>query len=562
MLTLPLLSGLFSTVLSVGGAHALTLPITKRAPQSSPHSTSVRIAPGNNVSGNDPFGFQSDGGFAYTGIIYVSGQPFTVQLDTGSSDLWLDTSDYSLTNLTDTQVVGSIVYVDGTGAVGNINLGNVSWGEFTVPQQAFINAPGSNATNGGEFNGLLGVGPPSLSVVESTLQSANSQYDGSSFLDNVFGLYPDEPNFMTFLLSRNGLGTSDGGVFTIGDVEQNHTSIVNSTKLSIVAPSLWVTFMDGVQIDENLHYGGSLGSPLVPHIPVNQTLVVLDTGTSLSTAPPAYVDAMYAAIPGAQFDGAGNYYVPCDARINVTMIFGSDSYPMHPIDVTTPASISDDGQVLCQGAFSYAPDNAGVDFILGDSFLRNVYALYDFGSWAKVGDTAPFMQILSVTDLDQAYTEFDVLNQARIQAALAMYGPSATASSSATQDSAPTASRVLATAAASGTSSPISDNSNHDQDLSVAGNAAGNSGPTSDDIENLKHFSYIILSILAVLLILVIVLIVMVAKTMKSSGKSGKGYKALHDPNSIPPVHHVDVQPYADHKPYAGYSTPYAEGGH
>lgn len=34
-----------------------------------------------------------------------------VQLDTGSSDLWLDTSDYSLTNLTDTQVVGSIVYV-------------------------------------------------------------------------------------------------------------------------------------------------------------------------------------------------------------------------------------------------------------------------------------------------------------------------------------------------------------------------------------------------------------------------------------------------------------------
>lgn len=46
---------------------------------------------------------------------------------------------------------------------------------------------------------------------------------------------------------------------SIGDVEQNHTSIVNSTKLSIVAPSLWVTFMDGVQIDENLHYGGSLG---------------------------------------------------------------------------------------------------------------------------------------------------------------------------------------------------------------------------------------------------------------------------------------------------------------
>lgn len=38
-----------------------------------------------------------------------------------------------------------------------------------------------------------------------------------------------------------------------------------------------------------------------------------------------------------------------------------------------------------------------VDFLLGDSFLRNVYSLYDFGNWTTAGTDGPFMQILSVS---------------------------------------------------------------------------------------------------------------------------------------------------------------------
>ena len=74
-----------------------------------------------------------------------------------------------------------------------------------------------------------------------------------------------------------------------------------------------------------------------------------------ATAPPAYVDAMYSKIPGAQFDGQGGYIVPCDALVNVTMVFGENQYPMHPIDLTLPGTIDDAGNVLCQGAFSYSP---------------------------------------------------------------------------------------------------------------------------------------------------------------------------------------------------------------
>lgn len=42
----------------------------------------------------------------------------------------------------------------------------------------------------------------------------------------------------------------------------------------------------------------------------------------LAQAPPYYVDAMYAHVPGAQFDGVGTYSLPCDTKINISMVFG------------------------------------------------------------------------------------------------------------------------------------------------------------------------------------------------------------------------------------------------
>ena len=37
------------------------------------------------------------------------------------------------------------------------------------------------------------------------------------------------------------------------------------------------------------------------------------------------------------------------------------------------------------------------DWILGDAFLRNVYSLYDYGSLTNANDSAPFIQVLSVS---------------------------------------------------------------------------------------------------------------------------------------------------------------------
>ncbi|KAK7681853.1 hypothetical protein QCA50_015200 [Cerrena zonata] len=496
-----------------------------------PHSTSVRMS--TTTTDDDPFGFQNIGDALYTGTIFVSGQPFIVQIDTGSSDLWIDSSNVTLDNLFDTGVVGSVFYLDTTGAVGNIKTGNVTWGEFVVPNQAFIDAPGSNATSGGLIQGLIGVGPPNLSTIDPTLQSANSTVDGSAFLDNVFAYYPDEPNFITFMLSRSEMGTVDGGEFTIGDVVQNFSAITDTPKLPVLADDAWFIFMDAVEINDITMYGGSQGNPKFT-VPDNQTIALLDTGTSLATAPRAYVDAIY-NVTGAKFDDeSGFYIVPCDTKINVTMVFGGLKSPMNPLDLVLPAGVDDDGSIICVGVMSYTPDGSGLDFILGDVFMRNVYSLFDFGNWAKVGDSDPFVQVLSVTDAEQAWADFDKLNKARLDAFLA--------SQSSDSDSTTT------TAA----SKPVQTNSSGSGIKSATG-ALGDSDSSTPDLSNLTRLSYVIIGLLALVVLLLIGTVV--SFIMKSRSSAGKGYKTIKDP--FPPAHEKAYE-----GSYADYSTPYADGGH
>lgn len=50
------------------------------------------------------------------------------------------------------------------------------------------------------------------------------------------------------------------------------------------------------------------------------------------------------------------------------------------MDLTRLVSV--DNETLCISTFAPKDlEDQGMDFILGDSFLRNVYALFDYGNW-------------------------------------------------------------------------------------------------------------------------------------------------------------------------------------
>ncbi|TDL13669.1 acid protease, partial [Rickenella mellea] len=362
---------------------------------------------------SNPFNFtQYNGGatvIAYLASITVGGAEFQVQLDTGSSDLWLDTANLKPSGAQDTGLNGTLKYVDQSVAAGSIFISNATFGDFTVPQ-AFISAPGSNATHNID-TGLLGVGPPKLSLISTGLQS--TAFNGATLLENIFAANPSEPNYITFQLSRSeSTGTTSGGTFTIGELNSTLSAISSAPKLDIVSTERWITFMDGIIVNGKNVTGNSQFN-MTGQGPT-QTLADLDTGTSLALIPKVYADAIYSSVPGAFFFAAQNAYVlPCDTKIDLSFVFGGVAYPVHPID--TVNAFANGTAPVCFGAFTVPSENAGKpteDFLLGDTFLRNVYSLFDYGSFIS-GTTPPFVQLLSTTDASAADAEFDSLSAQR-----------------------------------------------------------------------------------------------------------------------------------------------------
>lgn len=86
----------------------------------------------------------------------------------------------------------------------------------------------------------------------------------------------------------------------------------------------------------------------------------------------------------------------------LTGIFSGIEYPINPLDLTriiTLGSYSNGtNETICINTFQKADTSSeDYDIILGDSFMRNVYALFNFGNWTTPGDKPPYVQLLSVS---------------------------------------------------------------------------------------------------------------------------------------------------------------------
>ncbi|KAI0091518.1 aspartic peptidase domain-containing protein [Irpex rosettiformis] len=379
----------------------------------------------------DPYNFsvinyEGDGAIIYTANVTLGGQSFEVQLDTGSSDLWVNTQNVTLSNVNDTGVQTFISYEDMTEARGNILLSAMQFGNFTIPQQAFINANGSNATSDGDL-GLLGLSSKNISNVYRKLN--DTSFNGETVMNNLFSAYSNISTYITFLLTRTNLGKSDGGIFTIGETDPNWTKVLDQTPLPVRAKTdEWITFMGGVSVNGKNYTGHGLLSN-VPDTGVSQEykdqlLAIFDTGTSTGLMPTYYWDAIYGSIPGiSKVPGQpGLFQFPCDTKLNVTMYFNGTEIPINPLDISMLAS-NERNETICVNAFGAQDTKTSVeetnDFTLGDAFLRNVYILYNYGNLTSTNNTltnttTPYVQLLPTTIQANAWNDFDSLNQARI----------------------------------------------------------------------------------------------------------------------------------------------------
>ncbi|KAG8689477.1 hypothetical protein FRC09_012411, partial [Ceratobasidium sp. 395] len=135
-------------------------------------------------------------------------------------------------------------------------------------------------------------------------------------------------------------------------------------------------------------------------------------GTTYAYASEEFCKNLYSRIPGATFSSAlGQWVVPCDQEVNIGLSIGGRRFPMHPLDVTSPSLASTDN-TTCYGVFLPMSFSAGAgefDLLLGDVFLRNVYAMFDLGDWEN-GRTDmtgnPYVKLLSITNATAASTDF------------------------------------------------------------------------------------------------------------------------------------------------------------
>lgn len=359
-------------------------------------------------SGNS-FDLDSVHDLIYLANITVGNVEYSVQLDTGSSDLFIKGDTYPIPNTTVTSQTYNLTYAIGW-ASGHVAYAPVEFVGIPVPNQAFLDAEVvRNPALGYGAQGIAGLGFNRLSSIDLVINDTQ-QSTGRSLLFNLFESNPTEPNFIAFALQRTS-DKSDAveGSFSIGELEPKYAHVSGSERIPtwpINNPYRWNLLLDAVIVNDTI----TVPTTKVVGAPSNKAVVLMDSGSSYTYAPKEICDAIYSGVPGARYDATIGYWrVPCAIEINMALQIGGQVFPIHPLDVNPSTAVDPS---MCIGSFVPQTFSIGNDFdwLIGDNFLRSVYSLYDFGDFDDSGHMGdPYMKLLSIVDADQASINFHEL---------------------------------------------------------------------------------------------------------------------------------------------------------
>ncbi|EJU02738.1 acid protease [Dacryopinax primogenitus] len=418
---MPTLATVLSFVTLFAGIHAIRIPFKVVHAHDRPASHGRRDTVNATISIIDSTNS------IYLGAVVIGGTNYNVQLDTGSSDLWIQGNP---ANSKDLGIETSITYAIGS-AQGEISTAPVTFAGYNVSNQMYLRV-GQNATfSSGLFStgatGILGLGPSSGSILRGQIGNASAD----ALVDRIFEQDPTTPNFVSFLLERLGDGAPVNGQLTVGDIVPGYEAISSQPQLPVIKlksilskDQHWTTYVDGIIGPDNstISYSSS-----VPSTPTGKLVTIVDSGFTLPQIPRAMSDAIYGRVQGASFDTQHEWWtVPCNQYLNISVVMGGVTFPVHPLDtISSDFGLKDiNGNTVCLGTFQPITTAFSVtnefDMILGDAFLRNSYTLLNYGDFISNGTTSntadPYMQLLSITDPVKAMNEF-------IGARLQTYGP-------------------------------------------------------------------------------------------------------------------------------------------
>lgn len=295
-------------------------------------------------------------------------QTFKVILDTGSSNLWVPSTDcnsiacylhtkYDHSSSSTYKKNGSDFEIRyGSGSLsGYVSRDTFQIGDLKVKNQDFAEAtsePGL-AFAFGRFDGIMGLGYDTISVNKIVPPFYN-------MIDQ--GLL-DKPVFAFYLGDTNG-GTGDDSEAVFGGIDESHYT-GKLTKIPLRRKAYWEVSLDAITFGKDT-------------ADLENTGVILDTGTSLIALPSALAELLNAEI-GAKKGFNGQYTVECDKRDglpDLSFNLAGNNFTIGPFDYVLEV------QGSCISAFMGMdfPEPVGPLAILGDAFLRRWYSVYDLGS--------------------------------------------------------------------------------------------------------------------------------------------------------------------------------------
>ncbi|RLN54804.1 hypothetical protein BBJ29_008507 [Phytophthora kernoviae] len=364
-----------------------TTKIPMRRGTSSYQRTRRLVSSDSNSNAIDMENYQ---GTIYFADIQIDGSNFVVQVDTGSSDLWISCYYVSGSTCQSSCPSGASTISYGSGDVcveassSDIKFGNVAVADYVVgvAQGSNVNPSNSNSLLAGDAEGLFGLAYSSL----ATLPSPNGQ-----FIDYVlsFSMYlSQEDNSEGSFLLLNGV---DKALISANGLTPYTINLKSST------PTHWTIGMTALQIGNN--------SAVFPCSTASSGSCdsIVDSGTSLLAMPSSvystFVDT-YLTECQEYSSGSGIYMCSSDVDLpRLAFTFGDATFYLEKDDYVI--NLGANTVIVEVQATSSSSGSYANTWIIGETFLKVFYTGYnvnDTGGNGFGGDSGGTSGISSSDD--------------------------------------------------------------------------------------------------------------------------------------------------------------------
>ncbi|KAG0179082.1 hypothetical protein DFQ28_006092 [Apophysomyces sp. BC1034] len=317
------------------------------------------------------------GDVEYVGVIGIGTPPqkFSMDFDTGSSDIWIpaascvqctghplfDPSASSTFKPSNANQTWQLQYGDGSGVIGVTGTDTLDLGGLKPKDQVIglVSFETLDLMQDEFLDGIFGLGFPSISYTGMKTPAVQSMHQQGIIDKAIVGFWLGHAH--------------DGGAGEVIFGATNPEHYEGPFKyIPVTDKKYWQVELNDVFVDGQSIMAGSNGS----------FGAILDTGTTLIVLPTQLSRAIHATISGAQYSAKYGWRVPCTSTSNKKVAFrlGQTDFSFSVQDLAREQFPADDPS-LCFSGIAEAPVPLA---IIGDTFLRSYYSVYDYDN-ARVG---------------------------------------------------------------------------------------------------------------------------------------------------------------------------------